>query len=147
AHAPRRIVLLLTHVEAVERAVRIDAQRVLREDRLLLLDRQFDLLGRFIELGENLPLDELVRLETGGHLEGLDARRQIAETVAVNEAEVVPEIVLEVGVAFAGDAVEHLSERALELLPVLLLREDLVDALEGLEEKRIEVEGLVEALH
>ena len=41
---------------------------------------------------------------------------------------------------------EHLAVRALELLPVLLRREDLVDALEGLEEARVEIERLVEEL-
>ena len=45
------------------------------------------------------------------------------------------------------DAVEHLSEGALELLPVLLLVEDLVDRFEGLQLRVIEVEGLVEHLH
>ena len=43
-------------------------------------------------------------------------------------------------------AVEHLAEGALELLPVLLRGEDLVDALERLEVARVEIERLVEEL-
>ena len=43
-------------------------------------------------------------------------------------------------------AVEHLPVGALELLPVLLRGEDLVDALEGLEEARVQIERLVEEL-
>ena len=71
----------------------------------------------------------------------------VAEAVAVDEAEVVPEVELEVRVArLPSRAVEHLAERALELLPVLLRGEDLVDALEGLEVARVEIERLVEQL-
>src|SRR6185295_1220013 len=57
-----------------------------------------------------------------------------------------PERVLEVRVALAGDAMNHLPVRALELLPRLLIGEDLVDTLEGLEVARVEIERVVEEL-
>jgi len=58
----------------------------------------------------------------------------------------VPQVVFELDVPLARDAVQHLAKRALELLPVLLLRQDLVDALERLQEERIQIERLVEGL-
>ena len=68
------------------------------------------------------------------------------QAVAVDEAEVCQRLNSRSGVPLAGDAVEHLAVRALELLPVLLRGEDLVDALERLEEARVEIERLVEEL-
>ena len=48
--------------------------------------------------------------------------------------------------SLASDAVQHLAERTLQLAPILLLREQLVDRLERLEHPgRLEVERLIEA--
>ncbi len=47
---------------------------------------------------------------------------------------------------FAGDAVKHLAVGALELLPVALLSQHLVDALERFEEARVQIERFVEEL-
>ncbi len=64
--------------------------------------------------------------------------------VAIDDAEIVPEVELELRVPLAHHAMQHLAERALELLPVLFLREDLVDRLERLELLVVEVERFVE---
>ena len=90
----------------------------------VLADGGLGLVGRLVELGEDLPLDRLVGLEARRHLEGLDGAVRVLQAVAVDEAEVVPEVELEVRVRDVRrrHAAEHLAERALELLPVLLAR-------------------------
>ena len=73
---------------------------------------------------------------------------RVLQAVAVDEAEVVPEVELEVRVRHVAvrHAAQHLAERALERLPVLLRGEDLVDALERLEVRGVEIERLAEEL-
>ena len=82
-------------------------------------------------------LDGLAGLGRRRHLERFDGLLRLFETVAIDQAKLVPQRMFEVAVALAGDAMEHLAVGPLELLPVLLLREHLVDALESLEERRI----------
>ena len=114
----------------------------------VLADRLLDLVRRLVELGQDLALDRLVRLVPRGHLERFDRAVHVRETVSVDEPEVVPEVELEIRVPGVRprEPPQHLPERALERLPVLLRREDLVDALERLEERRVQVERLVEQL-
>ncbi len=60
AHAPRPVVLVHPQIKLVEAAVGVDAQRVLLEDDRVLADRGLGLIGRLVELGQDLPLDGLV---------------------------------------------------------------------------------------
>src|ERR1019366_3310415 len=149
AHAPGPVVLLRPEIQLVEAPVGVDPQRVFLEHERMLAHGGLDLIGRLVELREDLPLDDLVALEAGRHLEGLDGAVRILQAVAVDETEVVPEVELEIRGRNVRrrHAAEHLPEGALESLEVLLRGEDLVDALEGLEVLRIEIEGLAEELH
>jgi hypothetical protein len=139
AHAPRAVVVVHLERELVEAPVRVDAERLLLEHEQMLADRRLDVVRVLVELGQDLALEGLVGLEPRGHLEGLDRVRPLPLAVAVDETERVPERVLEIGIrdVRGRETAEHLAERPLEALPVLLTGEDLVDAVEGLEVLRV----------
>ena len=86
-----------------------------------------------IELGEDFVARRVVRLQLGRHLESLGRWLELLHSGSVDLAQEVPQVDLEILFALAGDAVQHLAVVALQVLPVLPLRQDPVDRLEGLE--------------
>ena len=145
--APRLVVRARVEVEAIERLIAVDAIRVLLEQELVLRDRVLRApRDHRVKLREDEVLLHVVRLHVRRDLERLHGVLRLLESVAIDHAERVPEVVLEVVVPLAREAMQHLAVRALELLPVLLRREDLVDGLERLELSGVEIERTVEVL-
>ena len=146
--APRLVVGASVEVELVERPVGIHPVGVLPKQPLVLLDCVAHALrhGR-VELGQDLVLGRLVRLDRARRLERLRGGLEVPLPVSVDDAEGVEEVELQVLAALVlDDPVDHLAVGPLERLPILLGVEDLVDGLERLEVVRVEIEGLVEAV-
>ena len=64
---------------------------------------------------------------TRGLFEGFDSHVRLLLAIAVNQAQTVPQVVFECGVTLVGHAMNVLAIRALEVFPIALRSEDLVD--------------------
>ncbi len=103
--------------------------------------------GEAIELGQRPPTLDPSGIEAGGDLERGDGARAVLEARPVDLAEAVPQRDQRgsfVRRQLAAEALDLAAIDALLRLPVVRLRHQLVDALEGLEVVRIGVKGLLE---
>src|SRR5450432_329888 len=149
--APGPVVLLHGHEEAAQR-LEVDRHlaEVLRDldEVAVFLDGLVVGLrsGELVELGKDLVARGRVRIQLHANLERSGRGLEVLEARPVDLAEAVPEGDLRrlaLTLRLLAEALDHLPEVPLLVLPVLLGGHHLVDALEGLEIVRILVERLV----
>ena len=134
-------------VELVELAVgrrpgRVDVQRLAH-----VVDGGLRLPGEQEQLDDDpAVLVVLRRRQARGAAERVERARVVDDAIAIDEAQLVVERVLEAAVAPLEDAAQHAPVRDLQLAPVAHVRPDAHDPLEGVEPRVVEIEHLLVGL-
>src|SRR5690606_14294582 len=84
--APSSVLRALAQVQMVKRPVRLDAERILSQQEALLRDRLIVSPRSLVELGQNLPILEVLGLGRGRHLESIDRPVIVTDAVTIDES-------------------------------------------------------------
>ena len=143
--AERAIACALRHEEVEERGIRRRLERLAQD----ALDGDGDRAVALPRVREQLAENGLALLVVGAEmhrcLESRDGLRRVVQAVAIDEADLLVECMLQAEVAIAARecAADHALVHLLEAEPVAVLGEDAHDVLERDELRRIDVERLL----